>query len=192
MLINASGNLEAYIGKPGALGTSETKTGAAVAALDWKFVSIGLKINNDADTADIKFNVNAAESTDTTGTGIYFLDDSSDTKAYIGAKRTASTVWAENYHGFMYDFFVDATYVTGTSAYFFTQGSCTCGGAACATLATECLRDWNFDEFAAGSSCDGTTCANKGCVRSGACQTCTDVYCHLCYDRECTQCSDYF
>ena len=75
------------------------------------------------------------------------------------------------------------------------NSGCSCDGAKCTDDTTQCLRDWDFLEYAAGSSCD-PSCI-QGCVRgSDVCDnvTCENgfTHCDLCYDRECTECSDYF
>jgi hypothetical protein len=92
----------------------------------------------------------------------------------------------------MYGFWVDNTYLTGSSGHFFT-GSCNCSDSMiCASADLECLRESDFTAYDS-TTCDVATCADKGCIRDGTCQTCTGsfTFCHLCFDRECNDCTDY-
>jgi hypothetical protein len=78
-------------------------------------------INNDANTASVNFKIDdAADDVKTSSAGFYFLDGATAHKAFIGAARTTNqSTWGENYFGFMYNFFLDATYLTGTSTHWF-------------------------------------------------------------------------
>jgi hypothetical protein len=66
-----------------------------------------------------------------------------------------------------------------------TTHASSCAASACWTGA--------FNQFDAGTACDtGGTCT-AGCVRLGTCQDCASGsdYCHICPDRECTDCDTY-
>jgi hypothetical protein len=69
------------------------------------------------------------------------------------------------------------------------------GDACKASVDTNCWTG-DFNTYHATgttyTACDATTCL-KGCINSEKCQLpCSDnQFCHLCADRECTQCDNY-
>ena len=124
-------------------------------------------------------------------TGYRYIDSSTPYKAHVGATQTGSSSYSEPFAGFIYSLYIDNTYLSGSSSTWIpTQ---TGGCLPLAHSSNDCLGEFNFDEYANGSQCDATcTSGSQGCRRAGICHTCDgSSYCHLCFDRECENCSDY-
>ena len=144
--------------------------------------NVRLWVNNDAGS---------------TGTisGKAYLDDGTNHKAFIGAYRTDATTYTDELRGFMYVIHIYNSAIDSGDDSKYGNSGCACDGAKCTDDAIQCLRDWDFLEYAAGTSCDPS--CTRGCVRgSDTCDsiTCENgfTHCDLCYDRECTECSEYF
>jgi hypothetical protein len=98
--------------------------------------------------------------------------------------------------GFVFGFYVDKDFTAAGSFLHAKAATChvSCGTDKCTSVSTACLRSYEFDEYSAGDKCDVATCANRGCVRSGTCRTCSGAaneFCHLCADIECDVCTGY-
>jgi hypothetical protein len=133
----------------------------------------------------------------TTLTGYYFLDDGVGYATTAGAHITAADpTYAGFFKGFLYSLYIYNTETTTGSPQYPTAACnavCTDAGMTCTADLTDCLADWEFSEYAAGSPCKAS-CTN-GCVRDEECfaVTCDGgfLFCDLCFDRECTVCTGY-
>ena len=107
-------------------------------------------------------------STKDTTSGYYFIDNATPYKALIGAQKTGSDVYTNEFHGFMYGLYIDDGFISGTSSpHYPGQSSCTSLGSSAAFSSSNCLDNYDFDSFS-GGKCD-ETCSDRGCVRAGEC-----------------------
>jgi hypothetical protein len=82
-------------------------------------VSVALKLNADAKTATVRFQVNGTvDAEQTLPEAYYYLDATTDRQSYIGAKRKASAEFEEPFHGFIYSLYIDNTYIAGKPTYY--------------------------------------------------------------------------
>ena len=106
---------------------------------------------------------------------IFMIDYSSWSSYLFGARLNSDTNPTTNkYGGYIYEFGIYNKSSTGGGTY----SSANCNGTC-----------WtgDYNTYNNGSSCD-SGCVNS-CVRSEACQSlCSGWVCHLCFDRECTNC----
>jgi hypothetical protein len=128
-----------------------------------------------------------------------YLDSSSGYEAWFGAhKQGASSPTIEGeYKGFLYNLYI-YNKATATGPLHAQAGSCTsplCDGKSCTDNADHCLANWGFKEYGSASACK-TSCDSTGCVRDEECGvvTCDPTFdhCDLCFDRECTKCTNYY
>jgi hypothetical protein len=139
--------LKATLAKPASVATVETLTStSAVPEKDWTFVAIAIKLNTDGLTATVNFKINSAgDDTFTFASGHYYLDSAVDANAYIGTYRTGPTAFAESFQGFIFNFIVDNSYLTGVTTHL--RLTCACStGSPCVTTNTYCLTEADFDK----------------------------------------------
>jgi hypothetical protein len=163
-----------------------------VTAINWHLVGYIIDLQGDATNVNVTCFLNTlANSTSGLISNHIFVDDATAYKSFLGTHRTDQTTYEGDFKGFMYKFIV---YNEAKSTPFGeTNASCdpSCvAGATCTDVATECLEDYEFTETNDNVTCDGASCNDLSCVRTGECQTC-DInngksgFCHLCFDREC-------
>ena len=183
-------NLAVEITTPGDFATRETKAGITPLVTDtWLFIAAGVSLNSDALTADVKIYHQSEDSTLTTTSGYYYLDDATAYKAVLGAERTTDqNTYGNLFTGFMYGIWIENVYQTGTRTQIYSGGSCT--AADCLVTSSDGVVNFPFNQAADGTAC-GSTCAGKSCVNGLECQACSWPHCHLCPDRECEECTGY-
>jgi hypothetical protein len=130
-----------------------------------------------------------------------FLDANTSGSPILGAKN-GNGVQTQHLIGFIYSvYFRNTAMITTGSTFVIDQATCDskCWAGKCAKETTHCLSDHDFDQYETKDSCDKTSCndTGRGCVRPNECQPTTKCedgfeYCHLCYDFECTKCTDYY
>ena len=74
-------------------------------------MAVSVKLNDDADTAEVTIYHSADTATSSTNSGIYYLDDATAYKAIVGAWRTTSTSdYDQFFTGFMYGLWIENVY----------------------------------------------------------------------------------
>jgi hypothetical protein len=164
--------------------------------MDWTFVIFAVKMNDDGFSSTVNFKVNGVTADDefAFSSGHYYIETGAGYPSYIGGYRTGTTTWAETFKGFIWNMYVDNSYLTGTASTYWITQTCdsSCGtGAACSVLVTTCLEEVDIDKQQDGTTDCGTKCT-EGCRYAGDCVTaCLGSYCHLCEDVECQSCTGY-
>ena len=153
-----------------------------VTASTWTYLVYSLELTTATNKA-VKFFIDNVEEAAGNISGVFHIDHA-DYKSFIGIERTAVGTYANQWNGYIYDFHV---YQKEHQSSLTTHAS-TCGaGSDCRTIA--------FNEWWDGSqavACASPSCDDISCVRTEDCQAeCSGFYCHLCPDRECTECTDY-
>ena len=189
--INTDGTIGATIAQQSDTSQNEDHTSSAgtVSAGVWAYLAFAVRLQTSATQDEITFAIGAAQSAVTTTVGYYFLDRNGGTASEIGARKTGSATYDEYFGGFFYNFFIDDNYLTSISARM-DQSSCTNCSSSCAGGTADCLANLDITAYDGGSCAGG---CDRGCRRGEACQTCdgSDTLCHLCFDVECTKCTDY-
>ena len=194
---NPDGHLAVDIGEIGTLSNINT-TGTAGQAIAqqavWTFVGYSISLENTANSLKVRMWINeGTEELSATAEPNWYIDDATAYKAYLGGYRSDTSVFEDQLTGFIYkvNIYNNAEDTPNGSAYYGNAGCTDCSGGSCTDVNTECMQSAPFDQDLGGNTCEAATCADISCVRDSACQTCTFAYCHLCYDRECTECSYY-
>ena len=112
--IQSDHNLAVEITKPGNFANRETKAATTSIGIDtWQFVSTGVRLNADANTAEVRIYHQTDVSIHTSSSGYYYLDDINAYKALVGAKRATDQSTYENlFTGFMYGIWIENVYQT--------------------------------------------------------------------------------
>ena len=180
------------------LTTNTSSVDAQLAPVDWKLVVFAVAMASNTEDSDIQLWINeSTNAVSETITGRVYEDDVSSYPAFLGIQRsTAETDKNTPFPGFIYSVKIYNTVLADITQYP-QPATCSgsCAGLTCTDVATECLGDWGFTEWGPSQTC-GSGCGGIGCVRDGDCNISkcdgTFAFCHLCYDRECTICSNYF
>ena len=94
--------------------------------------------------------MNAEAGSTGTITGKRYLDDAINHKAFIGAQRTAASTYENEFKGFMYVINIyNSAILSGDEGKYGNSG-CDVSCAQCIDVASQCLSDWDFLEYAAG------------------------------------------
>ena len=132
-----------------------------------------------------------------------FIIDNTSYPLFIGCERDTATTYTSITHGFIYEIhFYQTTYTTAAGTHYVSAGCTDPNGSAChgsCPEAAKCLwqEDFNaFNDAGTNQACDSASCDPRSCVRTQNCQAECDStnpskYCNLCYDRECTGCTNY-
>jgi hypothetical protein len=136
-----------------------TSTGTnKVPVKDWTLVGYSVTMQATAIDSTIRLWINGAAGETNTLSGRYYLDDVTAHKSYLGSHRSAdSTTFAGGLKGFMYNFYIyNEEIATGTDSKLggtSCHADCTGHGASCTVVVTDCIADYDFTEWAAGSAC---------------------------------------
>jgi hypothetical protein len=156
----------------------------------WKLIGVSLELQQNSEDTNARLWVDDIAGDTETLTGKLFIDKATPYKAFLGAERTGASAFTGFFKGFVYNFFIYNTPRT-TGSTIFSTNPCDSSCDKCTHVDTQCLSDYLFTKQPDGTDCDGT-CNGMGCRRAGECHTCDGSnFCHLCYDRECTNCTDY-
>ena len=162
-----------------------------VVAQAWVLVGYSLDMTIDSYSTDIRLWINDEVGTTGNLAGYIYVDDISPYDSYLGAYKTDSGSFDGDYKGFMYKVYIFNEIVTGSPGKSAVTCDASCTSSACTDTATECLESYEFTEYSSGNAC--LNCTDISCVRGTDCQTCSESdFCHLCYDRECVNCTYYF
>ena len=124
--------------------------GNAVAVEEWTFVGYAISLNDNTVDTDVRLWVNDDVGSTGTISGKRYLDDVTNHKAFIGAYRTAASTYTDELQGFMYVIHIfNSAILSGDEGKYGNSG-CSCSGAKCTDVTTQCLRDWDFLEYADG------------------------------------------
>jgi hypothetical protein len=169
--VDTAGKLAATVAQPASHTANETKTGAnAITLKTWAFVVISLKLDTGATFATVNFMLNGTASDDlqSFSAGHYYIDSNTAYPTYIGAYRTATSTYSEPFLGFMFNIYVENSYLTGVASGHYIascDAACTDG---CATISTECLLSYDFDKQPNNSTVCNTGCT-IGCRHAEIC-----------------------
>jgi hypothetical protein len=190
MLVNDSNEMVIELTKDtdGSVKDSATST-ATLAAIDtWYYLVYSLAITADGKSTDVAlFLGNSATGTKTL-TDIFVIDDAGY-KTFIGTERSATSTYANQWNGYVYDFHIYAkVHDPATDTTHHTSG---CTGTNCLTYNVNEYKDPDGNK----ATCSDTSCDTIGCVQPGKCddKACPTEYpfCHLCFDKECLGCDTY-
>ena len=118
-------------------------------AEDWTFVGYSINLNDNTVDTDVRLWVNNEAGSTGNISGKRYRDDSTNHKAHIGMYRSGATTYDDELRGFMYVIHIFNSALTGDEGKYGNSG-CSCSGAKCTDVTTQCLSDWDFLEYADG------------------------------------------